>query len=356
MNIGFDNPEYLVWALSLSSLYFIISLFNFTINLPRYIFSNLNPINNFKPPLKNKIGKYVSIIIKTVSLFLFISLFARPFILNYSFNDKNKAIDMIIAVDISESMAAEDFKPNRLENAKKIIREYILNRNTDRVGLVVFGKGAYLKSPLTFDYNSLAKYVDDINFEYIPAEYEGDIIYNPAEIHTKTYIASAIGLSAFTLDNTGTKSKTIILLTDGVQTGDENNPIEVSVAVSKKNIKLYTICIGSNNQRAPFPKFYKNKGKIYIKDSSGNDPEIKIDEKLLSEMSRITGGEFFSSRDKDSLKNIFKYINKLEKNEMYTQKKLIKKYIKNYFLILAMLLIIFELILKNTIFKIIKNV
>ena len=352
--LEFHNPNYL-FCLFLIPVYFSILFRLYNRNLPHYNFFNIAVIKQIPQSIKLKFRKTILLIIKTLTLSIILLCFSEPYIINYTEKQSVKALDIMIALDFSESMAAEDFKPNRLENAKKIIKEYILNRNTDRVGIVIFGRGAYLKSPLTFDHNNLSLLIDDVKIDYIPMQEGEDIVYNPADIHTKTYIASAIGLSSYYLQKSESKNKIIILLTDGIQTGDDNDPIEVSIAAAKKNIRIYAIGIGSANQRAPFPKFYQNRGKIYIKDSYGYDPEIKVDEKFLSKIAQITGGNFYTSSDKYSLKNIFEKIDKIEKNEVNSEKKITKKSLLKYLIIIAVILLFLELIVKNLFFVILKD-
>lgn len=229
---------------------------------------------------------------------LLIVALARPF--HWSAYDDHEedyknGIDIIIALDISASMLARDFSPNRLEAAKKVAKEFIDGRRGDRIGLVAYEGEAYTACPATLDYAILKNQIDQLQ---------------SGMIEPGTAIGTGLGTAVTRLRNDSLPSKVIILLTDGVSLDDDPDytPEKAANLAKAKNIKVYTIGVGSRGT-APSPDFTPL-GVRYI------NMEVEIDEMTLTNIANITGGKYFRATDEESLRSIYAEINKLEKRKI----------------------------------------
>jgi Ca-activated chloride channel family protein len=210
-----------------------------------------------------------------------------------------EGIDIMLAMDISGSMAAEDFeldrrRVNRLVMAKKVVNEFISARSSDRVGLVAFAGLAYTVSPLTTDYEWLMKNLDRLEMGLI---------------QDGTAIGSAVAASLVRLKESDAKTKIIILLTDGVNNAGEIDPVESAKAAGALGVKVYTIGIGSKGL-VPFPARDIFGREVYRK------VRIDVDETVLREMARSSGGQYFLAGDTESLRKVYREIDRLEKTEI----------------------------------------
>lgn len=207
-------------------------------------------------------------------------------------NYKN-GIDIILAMDVSMSMLAMDFDPNRLEVSKKVAKEFVNGRKGDRIGLVVYAGEAYTACPATLDYSILKEQIDKIDGE---------------NIEPGTAIGTGLGTAVTRLRNDSLPSKVVILLTDGSNNTGEIDPITAAELAKAKNIRVYTIGVGSDGV-APTPVITPF-GVRYEK------MEVEIDEMTLMKIANITNGKFFRATDEQSLKSIYKEIDQLEKRKM----------------------------------------
>ena len=210
-------------------------------------------------------------------------------------NYKN-GIDIILAMDVSMSMLAMDFEPNRLEASKRVAKEFVDGRRGDRIGLVVYAGEAYTACPATLDYTILKKQIDQVNGE---------------NIEPGTAIGTGLGTAVTRLRSDSIASKVIILLTDGSNNFGELDPLTAAELARAKNIRVYTIGVGSNGQAptpviTPFGVRYENM-------------EVEIDEMTLMKIAEITKGKFFRATDEKSLSEIYKEIDVLEKRKMLDQ-------------------------------------
>ena len=219
--------------------------------------------------------------------FLIVSL-ARPRISSSDKLVKVDVVDIILVLDTSSSMLAEDFKPNRLEAVKKAAQDFIENRNGDRIGLLVFGKETFIQCPLTIDYSVLSNLLTEVTV--IDRKYDG----------TAIGIAIANGINRLRANDS--KSKVIILLSDGSNNSGAIDPISAAKMAKEYNIKIYTIGAGTRQAVTYIP----NRG--YIKN--------EIDEDTLKKIAAETGGKYFRAIDKESLSSVYEEINKLEKSEI----------------------------------------
>ncbi|PIQ48114.1 MAG: hypothetical protein COW03_11990 [Cytophagales bacterium CG12_big_fil_rev_8_21_14_0_65_40_12] len=232
-------------------------------------------------------------VLKALALALLIIAMARPQRTNEQVEQWTEGIDIMLVIDISESMQIEDFKPNRLEAAKKTAREFIAGRFQDRIGLVIFSGDAYSLSPLTTDYELLYNFIDtEINFDKI--ENRG------------TAIGSAIAVGTNRMRESETASKVMILLSDGDNTAGNIDPKTAAELAAAYGIKIYTIGIGKD-------------GKVpYGKDFFGrpNYIENTLNETTLREIAKIGEGQFYRVSDNEALQNVFGLIDEYEKAEI----------------------------------------
>jgi Ca-activated chloride channel family protein len=239
------------------------------------------------------------IVTQGVILALLILAMAKPFHWS-SYDDFDQdyknGIDIILAMDVSGSMLAMDFQPNRLEASKEVAKEFIDGRRGDRIGLVVYAGEAYTACPATLDYSILKNQIDHIGNENI----EGG-----------TAIGTGLGTAVTRLRNDSLPSKVIILLTDGSNNAGEIDPLTAAELAKAKNIRVYTIGVGSNGDAptpiaTPFGIRYENL-------------PVEIDEMTLMKIAEITNGQYFRATDEKSLKAIYQEIEKLEKRKMLDQ-------------------------------------
>ena len=231
--------------------------------------------------------------------FLLISLvalsLARPQLTDVVRENKIEVIDIIMVLDISSSMRAADFKPNRLEAAKKVARQFIIDRPHDRTGLVVFAAESFIQCPLTNDTNVLLSLLDQVNI--VDKEHDG------------TAIGMALANSVNRLRDTPAASKVMILLSDGSNNAGELDPTTAAQLAQEFGIKIYTIGAGSRGL-APYPVSDPIWGQRMV------NVEVELDEETLREVARITGGEYFRATDQESLAEIYSQINELERTEI----------------------------------------
>jgi len=206
-----------------------------------------------------------------------------------------EGVDIIVALDASGSMAAEDFAPrNRLFVAKMVVRQFVEGLKHDRVGLVVFAGKAFTRCPLTLDYGVLLNVVDDIEI---------------GSIEDGTAIGNALATCLNRLRESKAKSKVIILVTDGVNNRGEIQPLDAAGIAQTLGVKIYTVGIGSHGT-ARVPVMDPNYGQVYV-----NMP-VEIDEGSLTRIAELTGGLYYRATDKPSLEKIFQEIGRLEKTRI----------------------------------------
>jgi Ca-activated chloride channel homolog len=221
-----------------------------------------------------------------MSLVLFIIALARPQLASNSKNRFSEGIDIILAIDISESMLNKDILPNRLEASKKIAKQFVNNRFQDRIGIVIFSGEAYSLSPLTSDYQALDEYINEINPSLIKKE--------------GTAIGTALAVSVSRLIEAKSKTKIVILISDGDNTAGNLDPGTSAQLAKAYGVKLYTILVGSIS-------------KNISKDSALNNYNRSIDTEVLNEIAKTAEGKFFRAVSSNNLKTVFDQINKLEK-------------------------------------------
>jgi Ca-activated chloride channel family protein len=217
---------------------------------------------------------------------------ARPQKTNEKVEQWTEGIDIMLAIDISQSMQIEDFAPNRLEAAKNVARDFIKGRLQDRIGLVVFSGDAFSLTPLTTDYELLNSYLNELNFDMIESR--------------GTAIGSAMAVVTNRMRESDSKSKVCILLSDGDNTAGNIDPITAAELAAAYNIKIYTIVVGKEGM-VPFGKDFFGRPNMV---------ENTVDESTMRKIAEIGTGEFFRVTDNRALQQVFKKIDQYEKAEI----------------------------------------
>ena len=278
----------------------------------------------------SKIKAMVPIILRFLAITLFIIAFARPQEGRKRTEILSQGVDIVLAIDTYGSMQALDFKKNetqvtRLSVVKDVVAEFVKNREMDRIGMVVFGANAFTQCPLTLDQNILLSFLDKLKIGMA-----GDA----------TAIGSAIGISARRLKDLKSKSKVIILLTDGRNNSGAISPLQAAEIAKSLGIKVYTIGVGKRG-KAPFlVDSIFGKRLIY--------QNVDIDEEVLNKISKMTDAKYFRTTDLKSLKDIYKQIDLLEKSEVKSIDHSEHKELFHYFLIPWLILLLTEIVFSNS--------
>ena len=327
-NIVFKNPEFLWVLILLPLIAYLLYKFKF-VRLNNFKFSNLESFDS--NTLKSKLYPLINIF-RIITLLLVIVALARPQEISNSTRTKTSSgIDIVIAVDISSSMLAQDLKPNRLEALKTVASQFINDRINDRIGLVIYAGESYTKTPVTSDKDVVIKSLSDITFDGI--------------IEDGTAIGMGLATSVNRLKESKAKSKVIILLTDGVNNSGFIDPSTAADLAANFEIKTYTIGLGTNgNARAPVALNPNGSFRFGM-------TKVEIDEELLKNVANKTGGLYFRATDNKKLEEIYNEINKLEKTELEEIKYSDSKEKYRLLIITAIGLIFVELILKYIVFR-----
>ena len=230
---------------------------------------------------------------RMVALALFILALARPQSVSSRQNISTEGIDIVLEIDLSGSMVAEDFNPNRIEAAKQVASDFIDGRSNDRIGLVVFSAQSFTQCPLTTDYPVLKSLLKEVK---------------NGMIEDGTAIGLAIANGVNRMKDSKAKSKVMILLTDGVNNRGEIDPITAARIAATYGVRIYTVGVGAQGE-APYPvqtPFGIRRQMI----------PVDLDEKALTQIADMTGGKYFRATDNRTLKNIYKEIDKLERTKI----------------------------------------
>lgn len=290
-------------------------------------YSDINQFSNSKKTWRIKLRllpDYLRVIIITI---LIIAL-ARP---HFSLSKDNKdieGIDLIIALDVSPSMLAEDFHPNRLECAKSVAKEFIDNRKNDEIGLVVFSGEAFTQCPPTVDHGVLLSLLGQTE---------------SGQLEDGTAIGDGLAVAVNRIKDSKAKSKVIILITDGVNNTGQIDPLSAAAFAKNYGIRVYTIGIGTQGM-APYP-YQTPFGKQY------QNMPVEIDEALLKNIANGTNAKYFRSTKNASLESIFKEIDSMEKSLINVSFYHQTKDVGYRFCFVALILLVVETLLRFTIFK-----
>jgi len=269
---------------------------------PAVRFSDLSVVKKLRPSALIK-WRHAVFALRCAAISLLTVALARPQLGRSDSEVTTEGIDIMLILDVSQSMEALDFKPdNRLAVAKQTISDFIKKRQSDRLGLVVFAARAYTKCPLTLDHNVLGQFVSDIDFT--------DFSY-------QTAIGTAIATAANRLKGSPAKSKVMILATDGANNAGEIPPVTAANAAKELGIKIYTIGIGKKG-KVPMPVQVQDPftGQVF---KQVQMMESDLDEQTLVNIADATGGKYFRATDAEKLKAIYDQIDKMEKTVIKTK-------------------------------------
>ncbi len=263
---------------------------------------------------------------------LLVLVLARPQTQNSWKNETMEGIDIMLAMDVSTSMLAEDLKPNRIEAAKKVAADFIIGRPNDNIGLTIFAGEAFTQCPMTTDHASLLNLLHNVRTDIAQRLIEDG-----------TAIGMGLANAVSRLKDSKAKSKVVILLTDGSNNRGDLSPMTAAEIAKSFGIRVYTIGVGTNKV-APYPMPVAG-GVQYI-----NIP-VEIDTKMLSDIAAATEGDFYRATNNKELQQIYKEIDKLEKSKLN-----VKKYSKRYeayqpYAIVAVILLLLEILLRITVFR-----
>ncbi len=273
--------------------------------------------------------RHLLFVLRLAVIALLIIILARPQSTNKWENVSTQGIDIVIALDISGSMLARDFKPDRLDAAKNLATEFISGRPNDRIGLVVFSGESFTQCPLTTDHAVLINLLRKVK---------------SGMIEDGTAIGVGLANAVSRLKNSEAISKVVILLTDGVNNQGSIDPLTAAELAKTFGVRVYTIGIGSRGM-APYP----------VQDAFGRtfyqNMPVQIDESTLKQIADITGGKYFRATDNAKLREIYSEIDKMEKSKIA-----VKKYSKKQeeylgFALWALILLVTEILLRNTVLR-----
>ena len=269
-----------------------------------------------------------------IALFvLLVIVLARPQTRNSWKNRTMEGIDIMLAMDVSTSMLAEDLRPNRLEAAKQVAAEFVAGRPDDNIGLTIFAGEAFTQCPMTTDHSSLLNLLQNVRTD----------IAQRGLIEDGTAIGMGLANAVSRLRDSKAKSKVVILLTDGSNNRGDLSPMTAAEIAKSFGVRVYTIGVGTNGT-APYPMAVG--GRIqYV-----NVP-VEIDTKMLSDIAAATDGEFYRATNNRELARIYQEIDKLEKSKLN-----VKQFSKRYeayqpYAIAAMILLLLEILLRITVFR-----
>ena len=276
--------------------------------------------------------KPILFLLRIVALALIITAMARPRTVDISTRSSStQGIDIVMAIDVSASMLARDLKPNRLDALKEVATQFIEGRPSDRIGLVVYAGESFTKMPITSDKAIILRAMAEIEYNSV--------------LESGTAIGSGLATAVNRLKDSKAKSKVIILLTDGVNNSGFIDPKIASELAVEFGIKTYTIGVGSNGMALSPMRVLPN-GRFQY----GNT-RVEIDEALLKEIAKATGGKYFRATDNEKLEEIYQEIDSLEKTEIeeFRYYNYGEKY--RIFILIAGGLLLLELLLRFTVFR-----
>jgi Ca-activated chloride channel family protein len=326
-DITFKNPELLWLALVVLPMvaYYV---FLQRKNRVEFRYSNVAVSKDAEATLKSKLI-HAPFVLRTLVVCLLVVVLARPQSSSSWQDVTTEGIDIVMALDISGSMLAEDFKPNRLEAAKKVAKTFITNRPNDRLGLVVFAGESFTQCPLTTDHSVILNLFADVK---------------SGMLTDGTAIGMGLGTSVKRLKDSEAISKVVILLTDGDNNSGSIAPGTAAEIAKEFGVRVYTIGVGTRGT-APFP----------VVDPFGRtryqDMEVKINEELLTRIAEMTGGKYFRATDNASLENVYREIDELERSKIDVTEYRKRKEEFLPFAIAALLLLACEVILKQTVLR-----
>lgn len=293
---------------------------------PKMLFSSVMLIAAGATSFKERMRLAPSVL-TLIALTLMIFALARPQSPWRESRRKVEGIDIMLVTDVSDSMGALDFRPNRLEKAKAVMKDFVRGRENDRIGLVIFSDQTYALCPLTQDYPALESFIDRIDFDLTAG--------------TATAIGMGLANGVNKLKDSPAESKVIILLTDGENNFGEIKPLEAADIARRLNVRCYTIGIGS---RGMVP--------INVVGADGRVQNLHFDSRIdtptLVKIAELTGGQFFAAKDDRGLEEIFEQIDQLEKTEFEVNEMNYFDELAHYLMVPALLIFAVAFVLDRT--------
>lgn len=325
-NITFANPAYL-WLLLVIPLLVVFYLIRQQKTSPALTFSAVEQLRDMAGSWRTYL-RHILFAFRMIVIAILIIIIARPQSTDYWEDVSTEGIDIVMAMDISSSMLARDFKPDRLEAAKNVATEFISGRPHDRIGLVIFSGESFTQCPLTTDHAVLINLLREMQ---------------SGMIEDGTAIGLGLATAVNRIKDSDAKSKVIILLTDGVNNRGEIAPVTAAEIAKTMDVRVYTIGVGSRGM-APYP----------VQTPAGiryRDMRVEIDEEVLKEIAGMTGGNYYRATDNKSLTEIYSEIDQLEKSKINVQ-ELSRK--REEFMPLALImagLLLLEILLRYTVLR-----
>lgn len=273
--------------------------------------------------------RHAPFVLRCFSVALLVLVIARPQTSEDKSNVNSEGIDIVMALDISSSMLAKDFVPDRFNAAKDISSKFILDRPSDRIGLVVFAGEAFTQVPLTTDHTTLVNMLHQVQM---------------GVIEDGTAIGNGLATAVNRLKESDAPSKVIVLLTDGVNNSGQIDPLSAAQIAADLGLRVYTIGVGSEGM-APYPA-YDAWGNLVFQQA-----KVEIDEKLMTQIADQTGGRYFRATDNTKLAEIYAEINKLEKAKVEVENFVKYTDVYHIYLLLALGLLLAEAVLRYVLFR-----
>ncbi len=318
----FEYPR-LLWLLCIPALLVCLYLFReLTGRQPHFRVSSLHPwLSSGRTPLAAL--RHLPFLLRTLALVMIIIAIARPRSSEQMEKVDTEGIDIVMAMDVSTSMLARDFTPDRISAAKDIAIEFISQRPSDRMGIVVFAGESFTQCPLTTDRATLINLMKEISTDLL---------------EDGTAIGNGLATAVARMKDSDAKSRVVILLTDGVNNRGEIAPQTAAEIAKTYGIRVYTIGVGANGT-APYP----------VMTPWGVDVQnvkVEIDEKLLTEIANTTGGRYFRATDNTKLAEIYSEINKMEKSRTTIDSFPVYKELFGTYAIVALVALLLEFLLR----------
>jgi Ca-activated chloride channel family protein len=290
----------------------------------------ISTLKGFGRTGQNKIDiiRHIPFALRMIAITMVVFILARPQSTNKLESRTTEGIDIITAVDISGSMLAQDFKPDRLEAAKQVAVQFISGRPNDKIGLVIFSGESFTQCPLTTDHAVLINLFNDIH---------------TGMLEDGTAIGMGLATAVSRIKDSKAKSKVVILLTDGMNNRGDIAPITAAEIAKKFNVRVYTIGVGTIGT-APYP-IQTVFGIQY------QQQEVKIDEEVLTQIAQMTGGKYFRATNNKTLEAIYSEIDKMEKTRVDVQEYTKRKEEYLIFAIIAIVALLAEIALRNTVLR-----
>lgn len=322
----FHNPNFFYLLLILIPLvvWYIWRNRHFT---PKLTVSSIAPLNIVKSSTRRRL-RHIPFVLRCIAFALIIIALARPQSTQSKDNVSTEGIDIVLSMDISSSMLAQDFRPDRISAAKDVAIQFINDRPNDRIGMVVFSGESFTQSPLTTDHAALINLIRDVK---------------SGMLEDGTAIGNGLATSVARLKESKAKSKVVILMTDGENNMGEVAPLTAAEIAKTFGIRVYTIGVGTRGRAlAPVSNGFGIQ-MAYV--------DVKIDEDLLRKISKTTGGEYFRATDNTKLQEIYNKINELERTKFQVDRFTKRSEEFSLFALLAIITLLAEVLFRYLILR-----